>query len=216
VHALTAWTAVVPVKPATLGKQRLHPLGDWRAPLAAAFAADVVTALLGSRVVRDVVVVGGQSLPEALVDLPAVHRVADVRGLNPAVAAGLERSARFGGSGTLVLPGDLPCLRPEDVDVLLAGVAPGSVGALADADGRGTAALAVGAGADFAPAFGPGSFARHLAAGARAITGEFERARRDVDTVEHLAAARALGVGSHTAAVLAHLPTIRELFPDHP
>lgn len=196
---------MVPVKAVADAKQRLLPLGDGRAPLAAAFAGDVLTALLGARRVLAVIIVGGDGLPAQLLSDARVHQVADVRGLNPAAEAGLAAARGFGGAGAFVLPADLPCLRAEDVDALLGAVPLDTGSVVADADADGTTALLAPAGLDVVPAFGVGSFARHVAAGARPVTETLVRLRRDVDTVEHLEEARLLGVGAHTSAVLATL-----------
>jgi 2-phospho-L-lactate guanylyltransferase len=205
VHAPSGWAAVVPLKQPASAKQRLAGLDAWRPALAVAFATDVVTALLASQAVREIVVVGGDGLAPALLDLPAVHRIADVRGLNDAVEAGMARAHPLTATGVLVLPADLPCLRPADVDVLLDGAPPHRAQVLADADGLGTSALVIPAGVTFVPRFGPGSYARHLAAGAMPVEGDLATARRDVDTVEHLETARRLGVGLETARLLAQL-----------
>jgi 2-phospho-L-lactate guanylyltransferase len=202
VDASTGWTAVVPLKDTAEGKQRLRVPRELRAALSVAFAADAVSALLESRHVHEVVVVGGRALPPALLASPAVHRIADVRGLNPAVEAGIRVARRRSGRGVLVLHADLPCLRPDEVDALLEQAPPDAAGALADADGDGTTALLLPPGVTFVPAFGRDSHARHVAAGARPVTGELASVRRDVDTVEHLEAARLLGFGPYSAALL--------------
>jgi 2-phospho-L-lactate guanylyltransferase len=202
VEASTGWTAVVPLKETPEAKQRLRVPSGLRTALALAFAADTVTALLESRHVHEVVVVGGRGLAPALLASPALHRVADVRGLNAAVEAGVRVARQRSGRGVLVLHADLPCLRAGEVDALLEQASPDAASALADADGDGTTALLLPPGVTLPPTFGPGSHARHLAAGARPVTGELASVRRDVDTVEHLETARLLGVGPHTAAVL--------------
>jgi 2-phospho-L-lactate guanylyltransferase len=211
VHAPQGWTAVVPLKQPAAAKQRLAELHAWRPALAHAFAADVVTALLASHRVRKVVIVGGDGLAPALLDLPEVHRIADVRGLNQAVEAGIATARRPGPTGVLVLPADLPCLRPADVDLLLDATPHQRARVLADGDGIGTAALVIPAGVTFAARFGPGSYARHLDAGAAPVERGPATARRDVDTVEHLEIARRLGVGPATSRVLAELDAVSEV-----
>jgi 2-phospho-L-lactate guanylyltransferase len=213
VHAPSGWAAVVPLKQPASAKQRLVGLDAWRPALAVAFATDVVTALLASRGVREIVVVGGDGLAPALLDLPAVHRIADVRGLNHAVEAGIACGRRLTATGVLVVPADVPCLRPADVDVLLDGAQPHRAQVLADADGLGTSALVIPADVTFVPRFGPGSYALHLAAGAMPLEGDLPTARRDVDTVEHLETARRLGVGVATARVLAQLDAVTGALP---
>ena len=93
--------------------------------------------------------------------------------------------ARGGGAERLViLPVDLPLAAPEDVLALAAAAAPAVVAP--DRGGAGTNALSVAAGLPFAPRFGPGSAAAHLAE-ARKLGAEAElRPRRrlalDIDT----------------------------------
>lgn len=196
---------MVPLKHSACAKQRLVGVGSWRPALAIAFATDVLTALLDSDHVREVVVVGGEGLPPGLLTGQRVHRLPDVRGLNAAVEAGIRAARRSADVGVLVLPADLPCLRPEDVATVVATSSGHRATALADSDGEGTVALVVPPGVDIRPAFGPGSYARHLQAGALPVGGDLSCARRDVDTLEHLAAARDLGLGTQTTRVLAEL-----------
>jgi 2-phospho-L-lactate guanylyltransferase len=214
------WSAVVPVKRPAYAKQRLADYGDWRPVLAAAFAADVISALHGSDDIREVIVVGGEGLAARVLTAPRLRKIADVRGLNEAVNAGLAAAHRAGAAGVLVVPADLPCLRSSDVDLLIQQADGDRASVLADADGDGTAALLIPSPVRFSPAFGPGSFGRHLRQGAHALNGDLATARRDVDTVEHLVAARQLGVGQHTARVLALLEASAQAIapitaPDH-
>jgi 2-phospho-L-lactate guanylyltransferase len=195
----------VPLKEPASAKQRLAGLGDWRPTLAVAFATDVISALLGSADLREVIVVGGDGLAPQLLAAPRVRKVADVRGLNEAVDAGVAAACQSGHVGALVLPADLPCLRPSDVEAMIEQAAEDRASVLADADGDGTAALLIPSSVRFSSAFGPDSYARHLHRGAHPLTGDFATARRDVDTVEQLVAAQRLGVGQHTARVLALL-----------
>ena len=74
---------------------------------------------------------------------------------------------------------------------------------VADAEGTGTTLVAVRDPASFVSHFGAGSRAAHVAAGIVEITLEVSSLRRDVDTADDLAAARLLGVGPRTDAVLA-------------
>jgi 2-phospho-L-lactate guanylyltransferase len=75
--------------------------------------------------------------------------------------------------------------------------------AVADREGVGTTMLASRSPAQLQPAFGVGSFARHLALGAVALQNdELESLRRDVDDEAGLQAAIGLGVGTRTAAVV--------------
>ncbi|OCG74840.1 hypothetical protein [Microbacterium sediminis] len=126
-----------------------------------------------------------------------VRAVADPgTGLNAAIAAGLAAAT---GPARAALLGDLPALRPGDLDdALRRATGPAAV---ADADGTGTTLFAH-AEADLL-AFGADSYARHLAAGAVALDVDpASTLRHDVDTAAQLDAARALGLGPRTAALL--------------
>ena len=75
-----------------------------------------------------------------------------------------------------------------------------------DFAGSGTTLYAVRPGTAFRPRFGPGSAARHRAAGAAEITRPgLASLRRDVDEPADLRGARELGLGTRTAAVAARL-----------
>ena len=58
----------------------------------------------------------------------------------------------------------------------------------------------------FEPEFGFRSAALHREGGARPIAGDLTRLRRDVDDAADLADAISIGVGAHTAVVVAGLP----------
>ena len=77
---------------------------------------------------------------------------------------------------------------------------------MADAAGTGTVLLTASPGLDLAPSFGPDSQRAHLASGAVDLTSllgdQVAGLRRDVDTVDDLAAASLLGVGPATGALL--------------
>jgi 2-phospho-L-lactate guanylyltransferase len=172
-----------------------------------AFACDVVVAATRSDVVRRVLVVTNDPAGELLAGLGAdlVRDVPDA-GLNPALAHAAA-VAREDDPLTLVaaMSSDLPAVRPEDIDGALDATA-ARRWFVRDSHGQGTTLLAALPGIDLEPAFGPGSAARHAASGAAEISRpDLERIRRDVDTEDDLAVAQALGVGTHTAEVLARI-----------
>lgn len=88
-------------------------------------------------------------------------------GLNSAFGQARDRiSAEFPATATLLLPGDLPLLDANEVDALIRASSAHSIAiAPADYDG-GTGALALPAQCSIPVAFGPDSFARHIAAAA--------------------------------------------------
>jgi 2-phospho-L-lactate guanylyltransferase len=99
---------------------------------------------------------------------------------------------------------DLPCLTAADLEDALA-EGPGSHRFVADASGAGTT-LYTAPHEAFVPEFGFRSAALHLESGARPIAGDLPRLRRDVDDAADLTDAIRLGVGAHTAVVVAGLP----------
>jgi 2-phospho-L-lactate/phosphoenolpyruvate guanylyltransferase len=188
--------AVLPVKRFDAAKTRLA--ADLPVPrriaLAGAMAADVLDALRAVAGLDDVIVVSGEP---AMVELAAAAgaRVLgdDDGGHSQAAAAGAAAAAAAGADRVLLVPGDCPALDPQEIAGLLAaGPAAPSVVVVPDRHGTGTNALLLDGPAVIAPAFGPGSHARHLAlaraAGADGVTREVPSLAFDVDTADDLAA----------------------------
>ncbi|MFF2277068.1 2-phospho-L-lactate guanylyltransferase [Agromyces sp. NPDC058126] len=214
------WTLVVPVKAFSAAKTRLGPAvpAEARAALARAFALDTITAARAARGVERVIVVTGEvdlgsPLPagvelvrEAGVAAGAVGGGAP-NGLTAAIDDGI-RAARAGDLVPVaVLLGDLPSLRTSELEFALEAASRHPLAFIADADGTGTTLATASAGATMRPAFGEQSASRHREAGFADLAGSapFATLRRDVDTVEALEHALRLGVGPHTAEVVAAL-----------
>ncbi|MBG6214454.1 MAG: 2-phospho-L-lactate guanylyltransferase [Cryobacterium sp.] len=209
--AAPRWAVVVPVKGSPGAKSRLGALPK-RAALAEAFALDTVAALVAAFVVERVFVVTGSThLGGLLAGLGAVmvpEAPGDETGharLNAAIAQGIAAARRACPDANLaVMTGDLPSLRPADVETALSLAASHPRSMVPDADGVGTTTLLARAGVTFMPRFGPGSRAAHEADGHIALDlSPTSSMRRDVDTAADLDAARALGLGPHTSALLA-------------
>lgn len=201
------WTVVVPVKRLAVAKSRLLPGAepDRIAALALAFATDTVAAALGAPLVGRVVVVTGDGAAAAAVSaLGAVVRPdAVAAGLNAALREGAAYAVGVHGPHPVAaLLGDLPALRPAELDDALAAAGAHPAAFVADADGTGTTLLTARLGG-LLPRYGPGSAAAHAAAGAAALAGDWPGLRRDVDTAADLDVARTLGLGPATSAVLA-------------
>ena len=123
-------------------------------------------------------------------------------GLNNALREGAAlAAARWPDDGVAALVGDLPALRPEDLDEALAAAAHHARAYVADAAGTGTTLLTAGPGTELLPEFGAGSAARHARTAAVLPAGR--GLRQDVDTTEDLAAAAAIGLGPATRATVA-------------
>jgi|GEM_PF-96875 len=133
---------------------------------------------------------------------PALHAPAD-----SAVDETRARTTRVAPRGTAVLLGDLPAVRPGDLDAALDAAARHPLAFVADAEGTGTTLATALAGVPFDAHFGPDSAARHRSAGfadlvaldAPAIAAGL---RRDVDTATELREAIGLGVRARTAEVV--------------
>jgi 2-phospho-L-lactate guanylyltransferase len=211
---VVTWTVVVPVKRLAEAKSRLEttPL-EARPELALAFGLDTIAAARAAVSVGTVVV--ATSEPRAiealeLADDPALARVQIVPdpggGLVAALRAGLAavRATRSADGAVGVLLGDLPALRPTELDAALGAAAAHALAMVADADGTGTTLLTGLRVRDVVPRFGPGSAAAHARAGHVALAAA-PGLRRDVDTAEDLAEVVRLGVGGATTRALAAL-----------
>lgn len=201
---------VVPVKRLATAKTRLRggtPPGVPHARLVLAMAQDTVRAALACPVVAELLVVTDD--PEVAAALSGLGaRVVPDRpgaGLNPAIGYGAALATRSPG-WVAALAADLPALRPGELRAGLAAAGragrAGRRGFVADAGGTGTTLLAAPPGVPLEPRFGPDSAARHAAAGAQRLSGQWPSLRRDVDTAADLAAAHRLGLGRHTAGQL--------------
>lgn len=210
------WSLVVPVQHASRAKSRLdppHPLS--RPDLARAVARDTLEQVCRALPPPQVTVVTSDpTATQVARDLGA--RVVDDpgQGLNVAVRAGLTAAgaaaagASEGRTGLAVLLGDLPALTPVELTAALAACAAHPAAVVPDADGAGTVLL-TSTGEPPCPQFGPGSAARHGRTASR-LELDLPGLRRDVDTASDLAAALQLGVGRHTARVLAPLGWISD------
>ena len=205
-------TAVVlPIKRFSRAKLRLSAAlapGPRRA-LMAAMVADTLHALTQAGQRHDLLVVTREQ-DAAAAAVAAGARVVDdpsEEGHSPAALLGVTAAEAAGAARVLLLPGDCPLLTPADVTDLLAHPpAPGPrVGIVADRAGEGTNALLLEPPDVVLPAFGPGSFQRHLAAGraagARVDVLAVPSLELDVDTPDDLGQLRrALAVRPPTTA----------------
>ncbi len=196
------WTVILPIKGGSQAKTRLAALGERRRVVAAAVAADTITAVAGSSRVARIIVVTADDDVRAMADRFGAFAVADPgRGLNEAVTAALQTAPSHRPSAVLLA--DVPAVWPDDIaaalDACAAALADGATRAVVpDAQGEGTVLLAAAYPAAVRPNFGLGSAHRHMAGGAVVLDVALPRLRRDVDTPEDLAAALDLGAGQAT------------------
>jgi 2-phospho-L-lactate/phosphoenolpyruvate guanylyltransferase len=199
--------AVLPVKSFGRAKQRLGDAVADRPELAAAMVGDVLDALGAVRGLDGVIVVtanpalaapgglssGGLPGEPSPGDFEVVHDPVEA-GQSAAAARGVRAAVARGARRVLLVPGDCPTLEPAEVEELLGAAGPGVV-IVPDRHGAGTNALLLDPPTAIAPAFGPGSFARHAAlaraAGAQVRVGRLPSLELDVDTPGDLAALRA-------------------------
>ncbi|HTC71189.1 MAG TPA: 2-phospho-L-lactate guanylyltransferase [Acidothermaceae bacterium] len=204
------WVVVIPAKTLATAKSRLADVAGTRRPeLALAMLVDTVTAAAGTPGVRSVLVVtDDERIAAAVAAVGAVVTPDEPRaGLNAAFEHGITQALSTNpGCGVALLTGDLPALRAAELGGVLHRAWTSSAGviAVADRDGDGTTLLAARTPTQLHPAYGPGSFARHLTLGAMVadldgLTG----LRCDVDDAAGLRAAVEIGVGAATAALLA-------------
>jgi len=186
--------AILPVKSFGRAKQRLGQTVPDRPGLAAAMVGDVLDALARVDGLAEVVVVTAEPAAADAARAAGAHVVhdPDEAGQSAAAARGVQAALARGAGRALLVPGDCPALDPAEVAALLAYAEP--VVIVPDRHGQGTNALLLTPPGVMAPAFGPGSFARH-AARARAVGAAIRVADvpslgLDVDTAEDLAALR--------------------------
>jgi 2-phospho-L-lactate/phosphoenolpyruvate guanylyltransferase len=161
---------ILPVKALGAAKQRLAPV------LPPAARRELVLAMF-ERVLAAVTAVDGLGPILVVTPDPSVAGVAEAHGalivrearaagLNAAVRRGLARAGAEGARRALVLPADVPLVTPRELSTLLGAqvAAAGERTTLVPAaDGEGTNALLLDPPGALAPAFGPGSYMRHLA-----------------------------------------------------
>ena len=212
----TRWRIVVPVRGGPVAKTRLTRIEgrelspSERVELALAMALDTVAAARDSGC-------GPVTVRTADPRTATVFRQEGVAvsmdgggGLNAEIAAAATESATGDGitSGVVVLLGDLPALRADDVRDALAEVVSleASHAYVPDREGTGTTLVAVRPPETPLPlAFGPGSAHRHSELGFVAVGAALTRLRCDVDTPDGWERALALGLGPASTRVRAAL-----------
>ena len=204
------WSAVVPVKRLALAKTRLVSAPDepLNPALALAFARDTVAAVVATAAVDRVIVVTDDQQVSAAVAAWGAEVLPDVRrgGLNEAVRSGAAYAVGIAGPHPVAaLPSDLPALTADWLQAALAAAAEHAWAFVPDATGTGTTLLTATSG-DVRPRYGPESAEEHARDGAARLDGDWPGLRQDVDTLEDLLTAWALGLGPATTAVIAAMP----------
>jgi len=187
--------AVVPMKALALAKRRLSatlPERE-RRQLVRAMLCDVLTALRACAHVERTFVV--TSDPEVAA-LAARHGAGHIpeeapAGLNRALATAAGYLADIGAGAMLIIPGDVPLVTTAEIAELASLSRPGGMTIVPAHDGDGTNALLLSPPGALAPAFGPGSFRRHVEAGRKAglapAVRPLDGLGRDIDAAADLA-----------------------------
>ena len=188
--------AVLPIKRFASAKQRLAL--DERADLMRDMASRVLAALRDSSLDRVYVVTGDPDAARLAREHGAdVVDEGPLRGHSGAALLGVDAAVRGGATRVLLVAGDCPLLTVAEVDALLDAHRGEGVVVLPDRHGTGTNGLLLAPPGAIAPAFGPGSRARHeelaAAAGVACTVDLRPGFALDVDTVDDLAAARRAG-----------------------
>ncbi|MEA2288076.1 MAG: 2-phospho-L-lactate/phosphoenolpyruvate guanylyltransferase [Solirubrobacteraceae bacterium] len=185
---MSTW-AVLPVKSFGRAKTRTRLHDPERADLAERMAGDVLRALAEVRGLAGVLVVTREPRVALLAD--DVVPDPDETGHSAAALLGIEEALARGARRVLLVPGDCPLMDATEVEALL-DFADAGVTIVPDRHGTGTNALVLDPPDVMAPAFGPGSFARHAAlaraAGAAVRVRHVPSLAFDVDTPDDVAA----------------------------
>ena len=200
---------IVAVKRLAAAKTRLAPAfsATERESLVLAMLVDTLAAATRVNAVRHITVV----TPDEVAAAAAIELGADVLSdptpaghpdpLNNAIAAA-ERVVSESMTNIVVLQGDLPALRTQELAEAIIAARQHKRSFVADRLGTGTAVLcAFGTALD--PVFGSDSSARHRLSGAVELTGQWPGLRCDIDTPEDLVFARRLGMGPATSRAVA-------------
>lgn len=195
---------VIAVKRLTAAKTRLAPAFSTtnREDIVLAMLMDTIEAASAVPALRLVIVVTPDGAAAAAAEqrgalvladpTPADHRDP----LNNALLAA-EATARTRCANVVVLQGDLPALKTDELSEAIAAARTLPRSFVADRHGTGTSAL-FSFGVALDPHFGADSARRHRRSGAVELAGAWPGLRCDIDTPDDLIAARRLGIGKAT------------------
>ncbi len=182
--------AVVPIKTFSSAKSRLAPVfgSAQRQRLAKVMARRVLKAVSGCPAIAGVAVVTADPQAKQIAAGFGAEICASEadEGVNAAAAAGFSFVRQRAGR-VLILPSDIPLVRPQDLSRLIGQPGePGSVTIVADTAGLGTNALLLPSRCDFEFRFGINSASRHAEsarqAGLTPVFAAFPRMALDIDS----------------------------------
>jgi 2-phospho-L-lactate guanylyltransferase len=199
------WTAVIPVKAWIKAKTRLEVPEKVRAEFARAVALDVLdTVATCPMVSRTLVVTCERELAEVTAPAPSVVVLDEPKGqsydqLNDAIRHARNWAMMHAPRMPIVvIPADLPALTTASLEDALRQLALFDRTHIPDHRGRGTTLSAAIQPHLLDPRYGPASERAHAAAGSIPILDVQFGARLDVDRLDDLAGAAALGMGRRT------------------
>lgn len=207
------WHVIVPVKAWDAAKSRLDLPPRQRQALAKAMAHDTVECLADCPLVRHVSVLTTSPAMIGAVELRLASEVLvqpdRCASLDEALSWAIGHTGEFLGN-TAVVVADLPTLGGPDLEQLLTSASQHAVSMVVDRHGTGTTVLAATDPSLLTPSFGRDSATRHRSNGVSHVTVLSHDecgagARCDVDTLDDLATARAIGLGRHSRFIDAQL-----------
>ena len=204
------WHVVVPVKDWDTAKSRLDLRSTLRQAFAKAMAQDTLECLVSCPLVRSVTVVTTTPAMIGAVELQAASQVLvqpdHIGSLDQALAWAIEQSGDIT-EATAVVVADLPAATGPGFEQLLNRASQHTASMVVDRHGTGTTVLAATDSLRLQPQFGADSARRHRRDDLTVLSHDECGAgvRCDVDTLEDLAAARAIGLGRHTRLLDAQL-----------
>lgn len=205
---MTVW-AIIPVKHLDKAKSSLAQILDpqTRRSLVLAMLADMINALGEAPSISKTAVI---SPDDEVLDFVRANRAEGVKDpgldINRAFKLAISRAVASGAKAVLLLPGDLPLIRPADIENIIAMATAERDVVISPSKANGTNALFLRPPDVMELNFGGESFPRHLAeavhAGVRpriyrSITMSF-----DVDEPEDLLKLKKIGTGTKTLEVL--------------
>jgi 2-phospho-L-lactate guanylyltransferase len=202
---MVTWSALIPQKSLATAKGRICLPPEQRRAVATAMLRDTIAAVAATAGVREVIVLWDDDEDRRL--LPGVSSLSvQGLGLNASLDRGAAEARSRQGRDVVVVPGDLPALDPFELAACLDGASRFPRAYLQDIGSAGTTILTAIQGLPLLPAYGEGSAARHAATGAHRLSlTDSDTLRTDVDDLDSLADALALGCGHHTLGVCASL-----------
>jgi 2-phospho-L-lactate guanylyltransferase len=205
------WCAMIPQKSLATAKGRIRLPDEPRRAVATAMLRDTVAAVAATAGVEEVIVLWDDDEDRRV--LPGVSSLSvHGLGLNASLYRGAAEARTLPGRGVFVVPGDLPALDPIELAGCLDRASRFPRAYLHDMRSTGTTILTATEDFPLLPAYGEGSAAGHAATGAHPLSvTDSDTLRTDVDDLDSLAAALALGCGHHTLATCASLGLALEI-----